>query len=115
METLIKAKDLHENIDLLAEEIDILKGHMKKVMAEKSPVGIKFDFEKKESSSHLESEMKMYLNGKIFSAEDDPFTPELILEDSEFMVVIGTLINFKTAKRKELINQFNQLNIKLKL
>lgn len=114
MDELIRVSEIKKEVESLNSSIEYLKGILKKTLLEKPDIGILFQFnpfEKVPERDRITEEFFEMENIQI----QNRLQSSLVLKDSEFIIVIGTLVNFKTQKKKELIEEFNTIKGKLKV
>ena len=130
MKELFRAKEIHQEIIDLDEQIIKLEKSIDNAIANKSEGNLKVKF-----NSNKKEELEMDEDGSIeqtlyrgltlrFASVDwgseekeDSFNDEFQtkLSETELILILGTLHKHKQEKRKLLIKEFNGLSIKLKL
>ena len=126
MEKLIRAKELFEQISDLNDQIEALNLVLEVACQKKCKVRVKADSGKVEgqekhplhkfgglSAMILEQDEKGEMHVREIH-EKVPAPPpdikyDVEIEDTEFLIMYGALLDYKTEKRKKLIEEFKQL------
>lgn len=130
MKELFKAKEIHQEIIELDKEIIKLESNLDKVIREKLDGSVKLTInlaEKEklkldEDGSIVQSErirreiFDIYYGVRETDKKDESKEMfESNLSETELILMFATLLRYKQDKRKKLINDFNKLNLKLKI
>lgn len=130
MKELFKAKEIHQEIIELDKEIIKLESNLDKVIREKLDGSVKLTInlaEKEklkldEDGSIVQSErirreiFDIYYGVReTYKKDESKEMFESNLSETELILMFATLLRYKQDKRKKLINDFNKLNLKLKI
>ena len=123
MKEFIHAKHIYEKIIKLSEEISKLEEKVLLVTTKSLDKSVKVKLTNPHTSNTSANNTsgmasievdKIWVNGECFKKVSKD-NLDLKLLDSEFIVMFGALIKYKQDFRSSLINQFNELNLKLKI
>ena len=128
MKQLLKAKELHQEIITLDEEIMFLEKSIDNVInndlevqnnftiIEKKTEKLELDEDGSIKKSNSESLMDyIYASHRYESTTENSFDFDKKISPSEFIIMYGGLLNYKNNLRKKVINEFNELHLKLKI
>lgn len=135
MKELFKAKEIHEEIIKLDKDIISLERNLDLLIENESDgsIELKFNTQKKDklkldadgsiiSEDNHSSDSSRYtffidLGRRTKTDEDSKFKEKFKtdLTPTEVIVVMASLLNYKQDKRKQLIKEFNNLSLKLKI
>lgn len=123
MKELVEATNIRNEIQKLDAQLNTLKGYADKVLDKQCKVKFSFAFDIEEETTqipHQDEVRQIEAQDLCFFMNGIKYVPvqsvdgSIFMEDSEFLVMIGALISRKEQVRQKYIDQFNQLNIKLK-
>jgi len=131
MKELFRAQQIYSEIQTINEDIKSIKNDINNVIDNDCSVTVRYKLPKKPKENDIindEGDLIVNYEGKDDDSNGSFFRflmkpqyignenfEEKILTSSEFMIVFGSLLKYKEDLKKRLINEFNNLNTKIKL
>lgn len=134
MKELFKAQQIHDKVVRLDKEIIKLEKSLDNVIRNNEKGNIKLSFNtgkkekleldedgsivnKKDTYEPYNLSFAIFARGVMSDDKNDKYNDGYSdeLDESELMLMLGTLLRYKQDKRKSLISEFNELSLRLKI